>query len=252
MSGGQSGASKPAAAIGVLVVVLLLGVGGAAVAKVGPFAPSGSTPASGGQAARLTKPSDPKQAVIDAVGRTADFKDVKYTATFTYTSATIPSINSESQVSATKSPVMVDTRNTSSTGNTFESILNGANKVFCTMPGGGPAQRFPNQAVAADAADPFNGLLQNGNNWKFLDDVDLNGRNAWHVMGDMPLTVASPNPNNIKVNVSTAEVWINSQSGKIEKRLDHEIGTENAVKYERSSTDTGFVYNSGVTITPCQ
>jgi hypothetical protein len=202
---------------------------------------------------RLTKLSAARQAVVDAVRRTADFKNVEYTQTFTFTSATLSAINSSAQVSATRSPVMVDTKSTSTAGKKYESILNGANHVLCIISEGSPDQRLPGQPVAADAADPFNGLVKNGANWKFLDDVDLNGHKDWHVMGDIiqtqSQTFSGPKPNS---NVNTSEVWIDSRSGKIEKRLDHATGAEKASKYDRTTTDTDFVYDSGVTITPCQ
>lgn len=252
MRGRQSGVSRIVVGVGIVVLVLLLGVGGAAVAKVGPFASSGSTASGGGAGASgISKPTDGKQAVGDAVGRTANFKDVKYTLTYTYSSATIPKIDSVTQVSGTKSPMVVYNQSTDNAGKKFETILNGANNVFCTRPEGSPAQRFPNQKLTPDFADPFSGLVTAGLNWKFLDDVDLSGHKAWHLMSDVSQAITGPNPNNIKVDVNTTEVWIDSRSGKIEKRLDHQTGTENAVKYERTTTDTGFVYDTGVTIPAC-
>lgn len=240
MPEGQTGMSRLVVAAA-LVVVLLLCVGGAAVAKLGPFAQSG-----------LTKPTDARQAIVDAVGRTANFKDVKYTATFDYSSATSAAFNSTSQVSATGSPVMIDIKNHSSSGKGFESIQNGAKQVFCTMPEGGPNQRFPNQTIPQGSADPFYDLVKSGTNWRFLADADVSGHKAWHLMADLPKAINGPNPNNIKFDINTTEVWIDSLSGKIQKRLDYQTGSENGAKYHRTNTDTNFVYNAGVTIPTCE
>jgi hypothetical protein len=198
----------------------------------------------------MTRPGDAKQALTDAIGRTADFKDVKYTVTFVYTAGNAPATTTTAQSAATKSPPSMDNNGSSSDGKKFETILDGANQVFCTMPEGQPVQKFK-QAITADSVDPFNGLLKDGMNWRFLDDVDLNGHKAWHLIGDLPRIIPSPNPNNIKIDVNTSEIWIDSRSGKIEKRFNHNAGSQAGSPYDSSATDTSFEYNTGLTVARC-
>lgn len=252
MSVGQSGVSTVVVAVILVALVVLLGVGGAAVAKVAPFA--GSSTSSSGNAAptALAKPSDPKQAVLDAIGRTANFKDIKYDSA----SVSINSqqtITSSGTISATKDPLIIDTKilQISGANKTSENIQNGPAKLFCINVAGSPPQKVPSQInLTADAADPFNTIKTKGTDWKYLDDVDLNGHKDWHVMGNNPIEVGVNSP--LKIQLSTADVFIDSRSGKIEKFMTQVKESDATMSYDFTSTDTNFVYDAGVTITPCQ
>jgi hypothetical protein len=196
----------------------------------------------------LSKPSSASKAVSDAVARTATFKDLKYNVSSNYNSATNPNLVSSSVLTATTNPVRVHSVSTTN-GKRFENIQDGAKQVFCTMPEGGPNQQFPAN-IAASNADPFSGLAA-GLNWKYLADTTLNGRPVWHLMSDFDRSVTGNNPNHIVYDVATKEIWIDSQTGKILKRFDHNAGSENSVHYDQTITDDNFVYNSGITVPGC-
>ena len=200
-----------------------------------------------GQPTGLAKPTVAAKAVTEAMARTATFTDVKYNSDSDYTSGAVNTHGAGVQT-ATTNPLRIRSVSTNN-GKKFESIQDGSKNVFCTMPEGGPNQQFPT-TIAPGAADPFTGLPA-GLNWKFLADTTLNGRSTWHLISDFDRTVGGANPNHIVIDVSTREIWIDSQTGKILKRFEHTVGSENGNKYDFTATATNFVYNTGLTVPGC-
>jgi hypothetical protein len=248
MPGRQSGVSRTLVAVLVVVVVLVIGAGGAAVAKVGPFA--GSTASTSPSPAGLAKPADARQAVVDATGRTARFTDVKYTLSTTFTNGADKS-TSQAEIFSTTNPPMSVSRLTTSAGKKNVTVTNQAAGVFCTNPEGGPPQRFPNQKIAADAFDPFSGVVASGSNWKYLDDMNVGGHKAWQVVGDIQVPTGG-DPAGVHYDVRTYTLLVDSTSGKIEQRVDHYAGTSNGTMFDQVLTYHDFVYDAGgVTIPPC-
>jgi hypothetical protein len=201
----------------------------------------------GGRPAGLTRPTDAAKAVTDAIARTATFKDVKYNSASTYASGAVNNSGAGVQT-ATSNPLRIRSVSTNN-GKKLETIQDGGKNVYCTMPEGGPNQQFPT-TLTPGAADPF-GAMTGGLNWRFLADTTLDGHNVWHLISDFDRTVGGTNPNHIVIDVSTREIWIDSQTGKILKRFDHTVGSENGNKYDFTLTLTNFIYNSGVTVPGC-
>ena len=234
MPGRQAGVSNVLVGAVIALVVMLVAVGGAAVAKVGPFAsksPSGSS--------ALTKPADPNR--LSSMRSSAPRSS--------RTPATTPQAPPR-RPDRPPAPVIDFQSQPSSGGKKFETVQNGGTKTFCAIPEGAPAQHFPQpQPTTAEQTDPFNFLKTKGSNWRYLDDADVSSHKAWHVMGDVTQDVGVNSPLQYKLN--TAEAWIDSTTGEIVKLSTHTISTQAGVTYDNTGTDTNFVYDHGATTTAC-
>jgi hypothetical protein len=229
-------------------------IGGVALAVVAaagcdastPAATAPSAPASSG----IVKPADARQAVLDAVQRTATFKDVKYD--LTTTTVTGPSTTSTSgTVASTSSPPVTDRKTAGAApGSTQELILNLAAGVECFLPASGERVRTTFKAPASPSTDPFNRLKTDASGWIYAANLSLNGHSDWHLTGKLP---GGTGFTDVTKQVLSLEVDINPATGKIERDTLHETDTlKSGSLSETTAVSSNFVYDQGVTIAACQ
>jgi hypothetical protein len=228
-----------------LLALLVLGSGGAALLKVGPF-----SSVSGSSAVRLTKPGDPRQAVNGALQQISGFKDVKMKVTISIDTG--GHLNDQTGIlSEIARPVLIDIRiNESSVGAPYEEIQNPISGATCMIDNSGQMQVFhgrPQPTYAEPLVKTFKSVLA----WHYLFDANKNGdpgQEFWRVEGDLP-GLAFPGR---AYSSSTAEVYISTRTGRFDTAITDQVYTTNGgPRTVFIGTQDGFVFNNGVHIKPC-
>jgi hypothetical protein len=228
----QAAARICAAAVG---IVLLIGATGC---------DSSTSPTGGGG---LTKPSDATKAFTDAVGRTANFKDVKFD-TVTTEVVSGNSTTTRTTTSSTKNPPVIETDSTVG-GQVTATVNNLATGILCfpSAAAGQPRTRAGRRGTASQT-DPFNTFAAT-TGWQFGPDVSLNGHRDWRVSATPPGDTFG---GIIKFTANTVDVFIDATSGKIQKVQIHSVYTNGGpAPLDVTIVDDNYVYDSGVKITTC-
>jgi hypothetical protein len=226
----------PRQLVSAAVLVLAAGCG----ATPGTSSPGTATPA--------PKPATAAQAVLDAVPRTASFRDITYSTATTITTG--PRTDRYSgTITATTTPPRLDLKTIPASGAAkLHTIEDFTAKLFCTFPEGKPSQQFPDTNTA-DTIDPFNAFKAGGIVWAYEPDADVSGHTDWRVLGSLPQDAANPT---IIYTVNTREVFIDPRSGRIERTVQHTRATQNgSAESDLTITSTSFRYDTGVTVAAC-
>jgi hypothetical protein len=230
-------AHHAAARIGVFAVGIAILIGASGCAS------STSSPVGGG----LTKPSDAAKAFTDAVGRTANFNDVKFDTVTTEVVSGI-STSTRTTTSSTTNPPVIETESTIG-GQLTGTVNNLATGTLCfPHPAPGQPQTRAGQRGTASQTDPFSTFIGTPG-WQFQPDVSLKGHQGWHISATPPGNTFG---GIIKFSVNTVDVFIDATSGKIQTVQIHSVYTNGGpAPLDVSIVDDNFVYDSGVKITTC-
>ena len=195
----------------------------------------------------LTKPTDAARAFTDTVGRTSNFKDVKFDSVTTEV-VSGNSTTTRTTYSSTSNPPVIETEST--TGGQVTGVVNNlATGILCfTHPAAGQPQTRPGQRGTASQTDPFS-TFAGTTGWQFRPDVSLKGHHDWHISATPPGNTFG---GIITFSENTVDVFIDATSGKIQTVQIHSVYTNGGpAPLDVTIVDDNFVYDSGVKITNC-
>lgn len=199
------------------------------------------------------KPADAAQAAAAAVDKTAKFRDVQWDDSQVIISAG-QRTEYGNTYTATQNPPRIQNKTKPTAGaSSFTHIRDLSAHTTCVIKEGetAPGPSSPDDATPPEITDPFHELSINGSAWRYLPDTDVNGHSDWRLMGNLSVVTAPGTPYAITSN--TAEVFINPQSGRIEKVVQHATLTRTDASgvTDRTIVDSAFAYDTGVTIPHC-
>ncbi|MBJ7610059.1 MAG: hypothetical protein JF887_11610 [Candidatus Dormibacteraeota bacterium] len=226
---------------GSYVILLGAGCGSTAASTTSPTVTRTVTPVPGPQ-----RPSDARQAVLEAIARTAGFTDVTYDQANSQTSGgTVTSASGT--ITATRNPPRTQARTVAGSGTSIGSIQDLSAGTICTTSQGGLPQRYTGQSTMAETVDPFYDLKADGSAWAYQTDAVVNGQVQWHVTGKLSPTLPPPS----MLISGAVEAFIDSHTGKIVKAVETFAVSSGGVTSQSVQTYSNFVYNTGATVAPC-
>jgi len=229
------------------LLVLCAGCGGSGASTA---APAATAAASAPGDASIARPADATQALMDAVRRTADFKDVEWEDDTMAVQPGVPDTDYRNAFTATRNPARIQNKTRPGPGeHALTTIEDLASNALCTTPEGAPTQRFAGTGASVETVDPFHVLKVNGSGWTFAPDVVVNGHNDWQLTGSLLLGRES---GQYTPTSSTVDVFVDPRNGRIEKTVAHATLTQAGhPDLKRTITDTNFVYDTGATVPAC-
>lgn len=227
-----------------LLALLVLGSGGAALLKVGPVSPAVAP-----TAAPLIKPSDPQQAIDQAVRQIAGFKDVKMTIAVSVETGGHFSDQAGVLYERTN-PVLIDIKFfQSDSSGPYEEIENPVVGARCMIYSTGRSQTFRERPHPA-YAEPFINAFRKVPVWRYVIDANDVGRVRlfWHIQGDLPGT-SFPGRT---YESSTVDVYVSTSTGRVSEITTTQAYTTNGgPKTVFIGTQSQFVFNTGAHFPVC-
>jgi hypothetical protein len=229
-------------AVGVVALLVAAGVGGAAVARVGPFASTKPR----GVASASPKPADAALVVSTGQQKHPDFTDVRFDEIRVTTQGS-KETSVTSVIAATRNPLAVEEKGTGPNG-ASDKVTNIATGRSCTSGADGKTTRTSGQPGTASFIDPLLSLTGYAN-WKFASDEQVNGHADWVAHGEKPPATSSSGRT---LSMQNIDVAINPTTNEIERVvIDSKYSDNGGPEAEEKATFGGFLYDSGVTLPPC-